>query len=78
MQKLDRLVRRESTLRLGWNDFQFLNQTRVFDDYVDYLSADLWDREKMRGFVQRYREAGGNAYSLLDMFSKILTVDHWL
>jgi hypothetical protein len=67
-----------SRLRLGWNDFQFLYRSNVFHEYVDVLEHPIWSRERMHEFVGTYAANDGNAFSLLDMFSKILTVDHVL
>ena len=77
-QRMYGVITGRRTIRLGWNNFEFLHKTDIFDQYVDALNAEFWDRNKMRKFIKEYREAGKNAYSLLDMFSKILTVDFWV
>jgi len=78
VQRMYGVVAERRTIRLGWNNFEFLHKSDIFDQYVDALNADFWDRNKMRKFIKEYREAGKNAFSLLDMFSKILTVDFWV
>lgn len=62
--------------RLGWNNFEFLLNRGVMHDYVESLRGGMWNRENMHRFVRAYDDSGGNAYSLLDMFSKIVTIDH--
>ena len=76
LQSLERALLGRRRVRLGWNDFQFLLNSGVFEGYLETLKADLWDKKKMRSFVEGYSSRGGDAYSLLDMFGKILTVDH--
>lgn len=76
LQGLEKALLGKRRVRLGWNDFQFLLNSGVFEGYLETLRADLWDRRKMRSFVEDYSKKGGDAYSLLDMFGKILTVDH--
>lgn len=78
LEQLNSLVLRTRAPRLGWNDFQFLHGSGVFHEYIDSLLAGFWDKERMRAFLAEFGEKGGKGYSLLDMFSKILTVDHWL
>ncbi len=65
-----------TSLKLGWNNFQFLNRMDVFDKYVDSLKSDIWDKARMHKFVEDFKKADGNAFSLLDMFSKIMTIDN--
>ena len=65
-------------LHLGWNNFQFIFSTGVFDDYIDHLSGDIWPKEQMRKAVRRMSENGTSGYSVLHMFSKILTADYLL
>lgn len=63
-------------MRLGWNNFQFLLAGSAFHDYVDSLRCPIWHKQGMHEFVRRHTAIGGSAYSLLDMFGKILTIDH--
>ena len=65
-----------TSFKLGWNNFQFLNEMNVFDEYIDSLKSDIWSKDRMHKFVENYKQANGNGYVLLDMFSKIMTIDN--
>ncbi|NMH59051.1 hypothetical protein [Alteromonas ponticola] len=61
---------------LGWNNFQFLNQTGVFHDYIDALRHPVWDKQKMHSFVDRWITSDRDAYTLVQMLGRIATVDY--
>ncbi|MCW8107264.1 hypothetical protein OPS25_01935 [Alteromonas ponticola] len=63
---------------LGWNNFQFLHDTATFHDYTDMLVDEIWDKDKIHLFIKKYRENNGDAYSLLILFTKMLTTDYRL
>lgn len=65
-----------TSFKLGWNNFQFLNELDVFNEYVDSLKSDIWDKARMHKFVEGFKQADGNGYDLLDMLSKIKTIDN--
>jgi hypothetical protein len=69
---------RRKPMRLGWNDFQFLHESVVFQEYTSMLRGDFWPKSAMVRFLEESARADRSAYSILDMFGKILTVDHVL
>lgn len=60
---------------LGWNNFEFLYSTYTFHDYIDLLVDDMWDKTAMQSFVQRAAVNNVDAYSMLEMLTKCLTLD---
>lgn len=78
MEKIDLIRKGGKTLNLGWNNFQFLNRSDAFHDYVDTLAHPIWSKSAMHQFVDKFTYANESAFSLLDMFSKILTTDYVL
>lgn len=66
--------------RLGWVNFEFLRDSRPFEDLVDDLEADIWDVGAIRGRIERAREGEhhNRLHPLFDQFGKLYTVDRLL
>ena len=60
---------------LGWNNFEFLFSSSVFHDYIDLLVDDMWDKAAMHSFVSRAAGNNVDAYSVLEVLTKYLTLD---
>ncbi|VAW54774.1 hypothetical protein MNBD_GAMMA06-594 [hydrothermal vent metagenome] len=65
-----------ASFKLSWNNFQFLNELDIFNETIDSLRSDIWDKSQMHKFVEGFQRGKGNGYALLDMFSKIMTIDN--
>lgn len=70
--------RNKRQLHLGWNNFEFLFATDVFDSYIDHLRGNIWPKDQMRAAIRLMDQKGTSAYSVLHMFTKILTADYLL
>lgn len=62
--------------KLGWNNFQFLNELDFFKKFVNSLKSDIWDKARMHKFVEDYKQVNGNGSDLLDMLSIIMIINH--
>lgn len=60
---------------MGWNNFEFLFTTDTFHEYIDLLVDDMWDKAAMHAFVKRAAENYVDAYSVLEVLTKSLTLD---
>tara|TARA_Y100000296_G_scaffold39477_1_gene45535 strand:- start:17675 stop:19435 length:1761 start_codon:yes stop_codon:yes gene_type:complete len=60
---------------LGWNNFEFLFSTDTFHEYIDLLVDDMWDKAAMHSFVKNAARNNVDAYSMLEMLTKCLTLD---
>ncbi|MDM7859645.1 hypothetical protein QTP81_03360 [Alteromonas sp. ASW11-36] len=74
-EKLISKLKGQTVKGLGWNNFQFLHQQQSFHEYVDLLVDDMWDKPAMHRFIEQYGQANGDAYSMLDMLTKMVTLD---
>ncbi len=77
-EKVATKVTGQTVKGLGWNNFQFLHQQSSFHEYVDMLVDDMWNKDEMHKVIERYGQNNGDAYSMLDMLTKMVTIDYKL
>lgn len=73
-ERLSKYKNNEKALHLGWNNFDFLISGEFITSLIDSLSADIWNKTRMRSMFKAAHSH--NIYSLYDMFLKIKTVDN--
>ncbi|MDD3731075.1 MAG: hypothetical protein PHU88_01725 [candidate division Zixibacteria bacterium] len=69
-----RLIRGKTPqFRLGWLNFDFLEQKPVVHELIHGLSSPLWDKEKMEHFFNYNKQVSG--HDIMNMLLKIKTLD---
>jgi hypothetical protein len=58
---------------LGWPNFQFLQHSAVLKNMIDNLRSPIWDRDRMRTFIDNYGYR--NYHGLQGVMVKVKTLD---
>lgn len=63
---------------LGWFNYEHIYNESIFNDIIEDLRSDFWDKQRMANTLASNQANNIDAGSTLDMLCKIKTVDHYI